>query len=177
MLIQKHNPNWKTDFEKINQRLRKTLDGLIIRIEHVGSTSVPDLDAKAIIDIDVVFEGDVFQEINKKLTSIGYFHNGDQGIKGREVFKRGKDTNHEILDSITHHLYVCHQASEELKRHLLFRDHLRENEEAREQYVQLKLKLAQKANQDKKIYAQLKEREATNFINDCIKKLEIENGK
>lgn len=170
MLIQKHNPNWKTDFDKISCLLKETLDGFILSIEHVGSTAVPDLDAKSIIDIDVVFEGDVFPEISKRLQSIGYFHNGDQGIPDREVFKRDNVTNHPILDSISHHLYVCSSDSEELKNHLLFRDHLKSNENARNQYKTIKLDLAEKANQDKKTYANLKEIEASAFIRDCIKK-------
>jgi GrpB-like predicted nucleotidyltransferase (UPF0157 family) len=169
MLIQKHNLNWKTDFNKISSILKDTLDGLILSIEHVGSTAVPDLDAKPIIDIDVIFEGDVFSEIKERLIAIGYYHNGDQGIPDREVFKRDNAANHPILDSISHHLYVCSSDSEELKNHLLFRDHLKSNESARNQYIKIKLDLAEKANQDKKVYANLKEIEASAFIRECIK--------
>ena len=177
MLLQKHNPNWETDFNKIKTILAEALGDSILNIEHVGSTSIPDLKAKPIIDIDLVYTSEVdFNAIKSNLESIGYYHNGDQGIEGREVFKRTTDQNHEILDSITHHLYGCHKDAEELKKHLLFRNHLRVNESAKNQYEKVKLELAIKANQHKKRYAILKEQEATQFVQDCIKK-EIENGK
>jgi GrpB-like predicted nucleotidyltransferase (UPF0157 family) len=90
------------------------------------------LESKPIIDIDIVYKNQShFGKIKFELTRMGYYHNGNQGIEQREVFKRnGKGTNR-ILDSITHHLYVCLNDSEELKRHILFRDYLRKNDSAR----------------------------------------------
>nr|WP_299218604.1 GrpB family protein [uncultured Aquimarina sp.] len=67
-----------------------------------------------------------------------------------------------------HHLYVCPKDSTELQRHLLFRNHLRKNESARLKYQNLKYELAEKANQNKKMYATLKEVFATEFINSII---------
>lgn len=176
MLIQKYTKNWADNFEKIKQKLETVLP-ITTKIEHVGSTSVPDLAAKNIIDIDIIYkvsEFDIsdFEEIKKALSKLGYFHNGNQGIKDREVFKRQNDKNEEqideVLDKITHHLYVCPSESEELKRHLLFRDYLRQNVDARTRYQTIKYNLAKKANQDKKVYAQIKEKEATDFINSII---------
>ncbi len=177
MLLADYQEQWVNDFLEIKKILIASNRNISIEIEHIGSTSIPKLTAKPIIDIDLVYylEND-FDAIKFNLESIGYYHNGNQGIEGREVFKRVKAANHPILDSISHHLYVCHQDSQELKNHLLFRDHLKSNESARNQYKKIKLDLAEKANQDKKAYAILKEQEATQFVQDCIKK-EIENGK
>ncbi|MFK7954126.1 MAG: GrpB family protein, partial [Ekhidna sp.] len=149
-----------------------------INIEHVGSTSVQGMSAKSIIDIDIVYmKSEAFESIKKSLGAIGYYHNGNQEIEGREVFKRISNSGHAVLDRISHHLYVCHKENAELRRHLLFRDHLRSNENARNQYKKIKLDLAVKANQDKKTYALLKEEAAADFIKQCIENEEKENGK
>lgn len=176
MLIQNHSSNWKSNFESIKEVLMEANMNVTITVEHIGSTAVPGLAAKSIIDMDLIYESeDDFFEIKQNLQSLGYYHNGDQGIEGREVFKRFRE-DHFTLDSIDHHLYVCHASSQELKRHLLFRDYLRSNEQAVKEYTKLKNSIAEKANQDKKTYAAIKEIDAKDFINDCIQK-QLENGK
>lgn len=170
MLLDPHQQHWKEDFNKIKTVLENALKGLNTSIEHIGSTAVPDLAAKAIIDIDVVFDiATDFDEIKVRLEQIGYYHNGNQGIKDREVFKRKKGNQHPILDSIVHHLYVCPSHSEELKRHLTFRDILIQNEAIRKEYQAIKYEIAFAANQDKKRYAQLKEARAKAFILSAIR--------
>ena len=103
-------------------------------IEHVGSTSVRGLAAKPIIDIDVVIgDASCLDAAIAALARIGYRHEGDLGIPGREAFKyAGKDHLQR------HHLYVCPQDSAELKRHLAFRDYLRAHPEAVEAYGRIK---------------------------------------
>jgi GrpB-like predicted nucleotidyltransferase (UPF0157 family) len=177
MLIHKYNPNWKKDFNDIKNVINEALINLNVHIEHVGSTSIPNLAAKPIIDIDIVFNTPKeFEAIKSRLEKIGYYHNGNQGIPDREVFKRDKtDAKHEILDSITHHLYVCKRDSEALQRHILFRDYLKTNEKVRIQYQNLKYALAEEAHQDKKKYAALKEEKAREFIDGIISKARIIN--
>jgi GrpB-like predicted nucleotidyltransferase (UPF0157 family) len=172
MLIQEYTKSWIEDFNKIRKVINDALIHLKVSIEHVGSTSIPELAAKPIIDIDIVFDAPIeFDEIKKRLEKIGYYHNGHQGIPNREVFKRPKTvTSRGILDSIPHHLYVCSADSEELQKHILFRDYLMANKEARVQYQNLKYELAEEVNQDQKKYAQLKEARASNFINAIIAK-------
>lgn len=172
MLIHPYQSSWKNDFEQIRKVIQTTLANLDITIEHVGSTAVPQLAAKAIIDIDIIFPPEVnFDDIRKGLESLKYFHNGNQGIHDRDVFKR-KPTNskHKILDKISHHLYVCPVHSEELKKHLLFRDFLRRNEKERKEYEVLKMAIAEEANQNKKQYAHIKEIKARSFINSILEK-------
>jgi GrpB-like predicted nucleotidyltransferase (UPF0157 family) len=171
MLIEPYNPQWVQQFERIQHELQAALTGLNYTIEHVGSTAVPKLAAKPIIDIDIIYPGgEGFEEIKSALTTIGYYHNGNQGIEQREVFKRNGIQKNTVLDGIPHHLYVCVANSPALMRHLLFRDCLRNNELAREQYENLKYRLAAQANQNRKQYAGLKEVLVNPFIDEYIKK-------
>ncbi|MGE0929279.1 GrpB family protein [Peijinzhouia sedimentorum] len=170
MLIEKYTADWIRAFELLKFEIAKGLRGTEFQIEHVGSTAVPNLASKAIIDIDIIYEkATEFEAIKTGLINLGYFHNGDQGIAQREVFKRITSSNHKILDGIRHHLYVCQATSNELKRHILFRDFLRNNDWARIEYEAKKYELAMKARQDKKLYAELKELHLKDFINSIVK--------
>ena len=132
--VSPYAPAWADDFQKIKRELDGVLNGLVLSIEHVGSTSVPGLSAKPIIDIDVVIKDEAaLPPVIKALQSIGYQHNGDQGIKGREAFDyEGKEHLRK------HHLYVCAADSSELKRHMTFRDYLRSDPEAVRGYSRVK---------------------------------------
>ena len=163
-LIQPYQPQWAEDFQLLAQTLQHALDGLSIRIEHVGSTAVPGLAAKPIIDVDIVFPQTVaFDTIRNRLEAVGYYHNGNQGIADREVFKR-TIAAHTVFDSIVHHLYVCPENSFELARHLRFRDALRASESARAAYQAMKIEIAALTNQDRKQYAALKEVKAAALV-------------
>ena len=129
-----YNPAWRSDFEKIKKELENALCGLIVGIEHIGSTSVEGLAAKPCIDIDVIIENySVFDNVVEKLNEIGYIHEGNLGIKDREAFKY---SDKPYLQN--HHLYVCPKNSEELRRHIVFRDFLRSNPEAVKKYGSVK---------------------------------------
>ncbi len=169
MLIKNYDKNWVIDFEKIKEKLSVILNDKNVKIVHVGSTSIPNLAAKPIIDIDIIYtESADFEEIKTKLKSAGYFHNGNQGIEGREVFKRNIDSQDDVLDKIPHHLYVCKSDCAEFQRHILFRDYLKKHEIARNFYQNLKYEIANEANQDKKSYANIKELKANSFINYIV---------
>lgn len=172
MLIHSYQENWADDFKKIKEVILETLGDKVLAIEHVGSTAIKHLAAKPIIDLDVVHAGNIpFDEIKKGLEQLDYDHNGDQGIPGREVFKRNKlKAEHPVLDSVKHHLYVCQVGSAELQRHLLFRNYLRTHEQERMAYEQLKYEIAALANQDSKIYATWKERMAKTFVEAILNK-------
>lgn len=179
MLIHEYKISWIEDFHKIKKEINEALINIKVSVEHIGSTSIPLLAAKPIIDIDIVYDKNVaFDEIKIRLEKIGYYHNGNQGIPNREVFKRDKTTDkHKVLDFIVHHLYVCPTDSEEFKRHILFRDYLIANEKARVRYQNLKYEIAAEVNQDRKKYAQLKEVKARKFINTIIAKAKKDQNK
>ena len=132
--VSPYDAAWADDFQKIKGELDGVLNGLVLSIEHVGSTSVPGLSAKPIIDIDVVIKDEAaLPPVIEALQSIGYQHNGDQGIKGREAFDyEGKEHLRK------HHLYVCATDSAELKRHMTFRDYLRSDPDAVRGYSRVK---------------------------------------
>lgn len=177
MLLSKYNPNWVNDFNAIKRKIQEVLVNIDHSFEHVGSTSVPNLDSKPIIDIDIVFyTGKDFETIKFRLEKLGYYHNGNQGIIDREVFKRNGKLSDSVLDIVQHHLYVCPAYSKALERHVLSRNFLQKNEWAREKYQSLKYSLAEMANQNKKVYAQLKEDHVNSFI-DLMVEEELKNLK
>ena len=134
VVVEPYNKEWKSDFIAIRDELDAVLKDIVLKIEHVGSTSVEGLSAKPVVDIDVVIKDTtVLPDVISALQTIGYFHEGDLGIPGREAFKyEGKEHLRK------HHLYVCSQDSEELKRHITFRDYLRSNPDAVEEYSKIK---------------------------------------
>jgi GrpB-like predicted nucleotidyltransferase (UPF0157 family) len=130
---------WKSAFEEIKNEIEAVIGDIIIGVEHIGSTSARGLSAKPCIDIDVIIKDySVFFDVVRKLETIGYIHEGDLGIKDREAFKYA-DKPHLML----HHLYVCPQDSEELRRHITFRDFLRCTPEAVRKYSLVKEKAAE----------------------------------
>ena len=134
VIVLPYDEAWKTAFEAIKAEIESALGELILGIEHVGSTSVEGMSAKPCIDLDVIIKDDsMLEAVIERLAEIGYIHEGDLGIKGREAFKY-TDKPH----LMTHHLYVCPQNSEELHRHVTFRDFLRSNAEAARKYSSVK---------------------------------------
>ena len=139
VVVVPYDEAWKNAFEEIKTEIEAEIGALIIGIEHVGSTSVEGMSAKPCIDIDVIIKDySVFGEIVRKLGAIGYIHEGDLGIQDREAFKYA-DKPH----LMTHHLYVCPRDSEELHRHIVFRDFLRKNSKAVKKYSRVKETAAQ----------------------------------
>ena len=129
-----YSDQWERDFLKIKDEIKSALGELAKSIEHVGSTSVRGLSAKPVIDIDVVVsDSSVLSDVIAALGRIGYQHEGDLGITGREAFRYdGKDHLQK------HHLYVCPEDSPELRRHIAFRDYLRSHPEAAAEYSRIK---------------------------------------
>ena len=134
IVVVPYDSAWEQDFLKIKSELEEALGDLALRIEHVGSTSVKGLSAKPIIDIDVVIEDEsVFPAVVDALSKIGYYHEGNKDIPGREVF--GYEGKEHLRN---HHMYVCCKDASELKRHVSFRDYLRAHPEAVAEYSRIK---------------------------------------
>ena len=144
VIVVPYDSNWKQAFERIKQELLSALHNHIITIEHIGSTSVEGLAAKPVIDLNIIIKDyNAFELVKEKLTGLGYTHNGDQGIKDRHAFKY-EDKPH----LMRHHLYVCPEYSEELKRQLIFRDYLRTNSIDRDWYSAVKMLAAKHYPED-----------------------------
>ena len=147
-----YDRTWKFAFEEIKKEIEGAIGDLIIGIEHVGSTSVEGLSAKPIIDIDVIIKDySMLDAVVRRLEAIGYIHEGNLGIKDREAFKYSDKPHLQ-----QHHLYVCPQQSEELHRHITFRNFLRNNPEAVKKYSAVKEKAAQLFPDDIEKYIEYK---------------------
>ena len=114
--ISAYDAAWQIELARLRRQLLTTVGGLALTVEHVGSTAVPGLAAKPILDIDVVLgaASQVVEAIHR-LAKIGYRHRGDLGIAGREAFASPPNTT-------AHHLYVVVQGSEPWRNHIQFRD-------------------------------------------------------
>lgn len=134
--IVEYDPFWPGQFLSLRTSISEAVGPYALAIEHVGSTSVPDLAAKPVIDIDVVVKPDDVQAAIQALAQLGYQHRGDLGIPEREAFLAPEGP-------IEHNLYVCPVGSEALANHLAVRDYLRKHPEEVLRYGELKIKLAQ----------------------------------
>jgi len=173
MTITDYNDNWPVEFQKIKIILEKNLSK-ILKIEHVGSTSIIGMCAKPIIDIVIIIDkDDDFIIAKNELENIGYYHNGNQDIPGREVFKRKNNINDCVLDKITHHLYVCNRENEQLKKFIFFTDYLNKNEEVMKEYFSIKKEIiGETGNYDRKKYQEIKESEKyKNYFDSIFNKM------
>ncbi len=102
VVVCEYNPFWAVLFDELHACFAKNCGDLLAGIEHVGSTSVPGLPAKPVIDIDLVLKSPSrFSETKARLESLGYEHRGNLGIPERESFKEPSDS------PFRHNLYVC----------------------------------------------------------------------
>lgn len=148
--IADYDSRWPEQFETLRSRIAAALGDLAIAIEHIGSTAVPGLAAKPIIDIDVLMRLDAHLPlVTSKLALLGYDHQGDLGVPGREAFRAPPD-------DFRHHLYVCRPDSQEYRRHIAFRDYLRTHPKDANAYASLKRSLADKFGDQREAYNQAK---------------------
>lgn len=119
--ITEYNPDWPNRYDAIASSLRSFLPK-DCRLHHVGSTSVPGMPAKDIIDIDIECPTGAMKNVISRLQNVGYQHEGDKGIQGREAFCPLANSIPSRLPA--HHLYACETDSRELKKHLAFREYL-----------------------------------------------------
>ncbi|HET6987425.1 MAG TPA: GrpB family protein [Kribbella sp.] len=142
-----YDPRWPPWFGEIRAQLTPYLAELPHRIEHVGSTAVPGLAAKPIIDLDVVLpSADLVPAAVAAIVAAGYQHEGDQGIPGREAFAVTPDAVY------YHHLYVVVEGNKPHRDHVVLRDHLRTNAADRERYAVRKRELAHLLTIDRPAY-------------------------
>lgn len=133
-----YDPEWPRIFERIRAYAWPAVRDVAIDVEHVGSTAVPGLMAKPVIDACVVVASS--QEVQaciERLASIGYAHRGTLGVPDREAFRRPAELPR-------HHLYLSPRDSLSVKNHLGFRDYLRSHPEAVREYGELKASLARR---------------------------------
>jgi GrpB-like predicted nucleotidyltransferase (UPF0157 family) len=134
--ISNYDARWPCLFSCIQHELREQIGMLVLAIEHVGSTAVPGLAAKPIIDIEVVISSSYqFPAVKERLERFGYIHRGTCDVPDREVFRC-------VIDLPFHHLYVSEMDAHPWNEHLHFRNALRQNPELAAEYAALKRALA-----------------------------------
>jgi GrpB-like predicted nucleotidyltransferase (UPF0157 family) len=154
VVIEDYTPTWADRFADLRELFGEALRDVALAIEHVGSTAIPGLAAKPIIDIDIVIASrSMLPEAIARLATIGYRHEGDLGIADREAFAPPSGP-------IDHHVYVCNKQSPELRRHRAFRDYLIAHPEAMRAYAALKRQAAERFRDDREGYTQAK----TDFV-------------
>jgi GrpB-like predicted nucleotidyltransferase (UPF0157 family) len=168
IILAEYNPDWPRLFEEEFERLQTAIGEWAVAIEHVGSTSIPDIAAKPIIDIGVALRefGDALYCITP-LTEMGYECLGEFGIPRRIYFRKRTDTplpgqTHDGFGR-THQIHMYARTHEQFINHLALRDYLRANTDARQEYQDLKQRLAAETD-DVEAYAEAK----SAFIRDVL---------
>lgn len=142
-----HDPTWAELFEQERNRLAGIFDGQAVGIEHIGSTSVPDLRAKPIVDVLVgLRELELSDEQISAMEALGYDYLGEHGLPGRLFFRKSQRT---------HHVHVVAHAGEHWERQLTFRDALRTDADERRRYDEFKRRLAAEGH-PREVYTELK---------------------
>jgi GrpB-like predicted nucleotidyltransferase (UPF0157 family) len=165
VIIEDYDPLWPERFEILRARISTALGPLAAAIEH-GSTAVPGLAAKPIIDLDILLRSDAdLAPAIGALASLGYEHQGDLGIPGREAFRAPRS-------NFPQHVYACLPSSAEYIRHLAFRDHLRIHPEDATAYADLKRTLTAHSSADRDAYTRGK----TEFVEGILLRAERKQG-
>jgi GrpB-like predicted nucleotidyltransferase (UPF0157 family) len=141
-----HDPSWAARFEAERPQLAEIFDGRAVAIEHIGSTSVPGLCAKPIVDILVGLRELKLSDAEiEAMKALGYEYLAEFGLPGRLYFRKPR----------TLHVHVVAHGGEHWRRHLAFRDALRSNPEERRRYDRLKRRLAAEGH-SRDVYSELK---------------------
>jgi len=161
IILTPHNPNWAQQYEAEAEAITAVFGTNLITIHHIGSTAVPNIQAKPIIDMmPIVWDIKEVDNLNEAMASQGYIHKGEYGIPGRRYFRKGSDLHH------THHIHVYELSSPEIAQHLLFRDYLCTHPDKAAAYDQLKTDLAHRFRDDTVTYTNAK----ADFIKAIIQK-------
>ncbi|WP_080849004.1 GrpB family protein [Cytobacillus gottheilii] len=131
-----YNPDWVRQFKEEAEKIRHIFGSELQNIYHIGSTSVKGLSAKPIIDIlPIVQNIHTVTLYNEAMIRLGYEPKGENGINGRRYFQKGGNCR-------THHVHIFEEGSSDILRHISFRDYLRNHQDIKQEYAELKMKLA-----------------------------------
>ncbi len=136
---------WRRLFEQEKALLQAAVGPYVLDIQHVGSTAIPGMTAKPIIDIGIAVTS--FEEASvciQPIEELGYEYRGEQGIARRHLFAKGNPR--------THHVHMLEIDSRDWENHVLFRDYLIQHPELAEEYAALKAELAGRYASDREAY-------------------------
>lgn len=137
IVVAPYNPRWPEMFQQEAEKIKAVFGEELLAIHHIGSTAVPGLSAKPIIDIMPVVQSlDKADEFNPAMMWLDYEPMGENGISGRRYFRKGGDVHR------THQVHIFQTGNVEVSRHLDFRDYLIAHSDVARQYADLKTELA-----------------------------------
>ena len=149
-MIVPYDPQWPALFSQLGAALRKALDRTALRIDHIGSTSVPGLDSKPIIDVQIsVRSFDPLEAFRLPIESLGFVFRAENPDQTKRYFR-------EIPGERRTHIHVCRAGSWREQFALLFRDYMRTHDEDARQYAELKYRLAEQYGEDRRSYTEAK---------------------
>ena len=156
--IVSYNPNWKEIYKEESKKIKNVLSDIIVDIHHIGSTAIPGIKAKPVIDILVeVKDIEAVDRYNNKMEELGYEVMGEYGIPKRRFFRKGGNKR-------THHIHIFQVGNEEIERHINFKEYLIAHPDKAREYSKLKEKLTNKYTYDVENY--------TNGKSDFIKEID-----
>jgi GrpB-like predicted nucleotidyltransferase (UPF0157 family) len=160
LLLVDHDPEWETLAAEACEAVRKGGGELLVDVQHVGSTAVPGLPAKPILDIAAaVATFDAMPELMRRLTDAGYRYRRDAGDAGGHLFVVESSP-----DIRTIHLHVVEHGGSQWRDYLRFRDVLRHRPAIRKRYAELKRDLARTCGDSRELYTASK----ADFIREVL---------
>ena len=153
VVLHEYSFEWEKLFEQERASLQGLLDDSVVEIQHIGSTAVPNLISKPIIDILLgVRSSDVVSQMKSQLEDIGYTYRLNGSDENQVLFVKGPE------EKRTYYLHITEYGSKTWKNYLAFRDYLRVHPEAVQKYAELKKELAAHYPQKRELYTQGKKR-------------------
>ncbi|WP_251551272.1 GrpB family protein [Neobacillus muris] len=148
-----YRTEWMELFQQESQRIKSIFVSHDVAIHHIGSTSVPGLSAKPIIDLLAeASDIDIFDEAIPIFEAEGYIAKGENGIAGRRFFIKNNASGERL-----YHLHAFQTGSPDIHRHLLFRDYLRQHPEEAARYAEIKITAAKQYPNDIASYISYKD--------------------
>lgn len=164
MRVVDYDPTWSKLFHIEKKHLEEIMTDNVLAVHHIGSTAIPGIKAKPVIDILIeVHSLQKVDEMEIKLSNLGYVGKGENGIPDRRFFQKGGDNR-------THHVHCYKKGNPEVKRHILFRDYLRTHLNRALEYSRLKEELSIKFFQDPHGYVEGKN-EFVQMIDEKVNQL------
>ncbi len=168
VFIVDYNPQWPQMYEQEKARIQDAIGEYLIDIQHVGSTSIPGLSSKPVIDIMTVIRNiSLIEQCVQPLEALDYLYQGERGIPGRHFFRKPIDISH---IGRAYHMHVVEKGHDQWVMYQLFREYMLLHPESVSQYDILKRELALKHGSDRAAYTAAK----ASFIESIIRAAVIE---
>ena len=152
IVVVPYDASWTAAHAEEAERILRALPGIVLEVFHIGSTAVPGLCAKPIIDLGLEVDLARMDSEPNVMAGLGYEAYGEFGLPGRRFFRRFDESG-----AATHHAHAYQAGNRELDRHLAFRDYLRAHPEIALEYGELKQRLAERHPNDRVGYGEAKD--------------------